>query len=66
MKKYLITYTDNEIITISDAPEQGVIANGTNMVINTMENALLMFSALGFDITELEEVNVRENTLTTI
>jgi hypothetical protein len=60
MKKYLITYSDTEIITISEAPTEGIIANGSNMVITTIDNALLMFSGMAFDITELEKTKQNE------
>ena len=60
MKKYLITYSETEILSISDAPLEGIIASGSNIVITTIDNALLMFSGMLFDISELERVKENE------
>lgn len=54
-KKYLITYDNGVIISISDAPLEGVIACGTNMLISTLENAKLMFESLGYDTSSIDE-----------
>lgn len=55
MKKYLITYTDTEILTVSEAPTEGVTASGTNMLVTTLENALAIFNSMGFDVEILEK-----------
>ena len=60
MKKYLITYTNTEILSISDAPEEGVIACGSKMLIATIDDSLIMFSALTFDISKLEKAKENE------
>lgn len=58
MKKYLITYTDTEILTVSEAPTEGVTASGTNMLVTTLENAKIIFKSMDFVITLIEnEIN---------
>ena len=58
MKKYLITYTDKEILTVSEAPTEGVTASGTNMLVTTLDNALMIFNSMDFVITLIEnEIN---------
>jgi len=54
-KKHLITYDNGVILSISDAPTDGVIACGTNMLISTLENAKLMFESLGIDTIVIDE-----------
>ena len=56
MKKYLITYTDTEILTVSEAPTEGVTASGTNMLVTTLENAISIFKAMEFDVEILERI----------
>ena len=56
MKKYLITYTDTEILTVSEAPTEGVTASGTNMLVTTLENALMIFRSMDFDVEILNQI----------
>jgi hypothetical protein len=56
MKKYLITYTDTEILTFSEAPKEGVTASGTNMLFTTLDNAIMIFKAMDFDVEILERI----------
>lgn len=53
--KYLITYDTERVIAIVEAPGQGVnIVSGSNYLIDTLENAEIIFAALNLDITELD------------
>lgn len=54
-KKYLITYDNGVILSISDVPIEGVIACGTNMLISTLSNAKLMLEGLGIDTSVIDE-----------
>lgn len=56
MKKYLITYTDTEILTVSEAPTEGVTASGTNMLVTTLENAVMIFRSMDFDVEILNQI----------
>ena len=56
MKKYLITYTDTEILTVSEAPTKGVTASGTNMLVTTLENAVMIFNSMDFDVEILNQI----------
>ena len=56
MKKYLITYTDTEVLTVSDAPKEGVTATGTNMLVTTLDNALMIFNSMDFDVEILNQI----------
>ena len=56
MKKYLITYTDTEILTVSEAPKEGVTATGTNIIVTTLENAIMIFNSMDFDVEILNQI----------
>lgn len=56
MKKYLITYTDTEILTVSEAPTEGVTASGTNILVTTLENAVMIFNSMDFDVEILNQI----------
>lgn len=54
-KKYLITYNSEEVVTVSQHEGGGNIVTGTNVLITTLENAVIMLTALGVDAEKVNE-----------
>jgi hypothetical protein len=62
MKQYMIKYNTDEVVSIGEAPTSGAIVSGTSYVIETLDNAKIMLSNIGIDITKLEEYKpIRDN-----
>jgi hypothetical protein len=62
MKQYMIKYNTDEVVSIGEAPTSGAIVSGTPYVIETLDNAKIMLSNIGIDITKLEEYKpIRDN-----
>lgn len=55
MEKYLIVYSDTEIITITNVPEGTAVVTPYRYVVETLENAKLMLSILGIDTSKIDE-----------
>ena len=53
MKEYLITYSDGVVLSIVEAPEGAEIACGTEMIIDTLENAKPTLLTAGIDIAAI-------------
>jgi len=51
----MIKYNTDEVVSIGEAPTSEVIVSGTPYVIETLDNAKIMLSNIGIDITKLEE-----------
>lgn len=60
-KKYLITYNSEEVVTVSAHEGGGNIVTGTNVLITTLENAIIMLTALNVDASKVNEEIVRNN-----
>ena len=52
---YLVTFSDTEVISILSVAADAEITGVSDRLITSLENAKVMLSALGIDITRLNE-----------
>lgn len=64
MEKYLITFNDTEVVSITEAGG-GTTQAGTNVIITTLDNALIALTAMGIDTSAIaqkkEDIKREEN-----
>lgn len=54
MEKYLITFNDTEVVSITES-SGGTTMTGTNVIITTLDNALIALTAMGIDTTAISQ-----------
>lgn len=62
MEKYLITYNETEVISVSEH-NGGTVMTGTNAMITTLDDAIVALTALNIDATKVNEEIARVNQL---
>lgn len=55
MRKFLIVYSEIQVISISDIPEGTAVVTPHKYIVETLQNAKLMLNALGVDTSKIDE-----------
>lgn len=53
---YLITYNSTEVVSVIPVTDDTEILGGSEKIISTLANAIIMLSAIGIDTTPLNDI----------